>query len=61
MFAQFDLNRSGNVSASELRAAWSRMGEQITLEEAKSMIAEIDVNGDGEVSFEEFKKMWLKK
>jgi Ca2+-binding EF-hand superfamily protein len=41
-----------------LQKAWAKLGETITLEEAKAMVAEVDHDGNGEVDFEEFKVLW---
>ncbi len=57
-FADFDKNNDGFLTAHELKGAWDKMGEPLSLQEAKIMIAQADENGDGKVSYKEFVKMW---
>ncbi|GFR60289.1 calmodulin [Elysia marginata] len=53
-FRIFDKNRDGYIGASDLRFVLSRLGREITEEEADHMINEVDLDGDGRISFKEF-------
>merc|ERR1712087_530182 len=53
-FMVFDRDKSGAVSASELKHVMCNLGEQVTNEEVEDMIREADADGDGELSFEDF-------
>ncbi|KAL1362416.1 hypothetical protein HN51_010683 [Arachis hypogaea] len=56
-FDMYDLDGNGLISASELQAMMTRLGEKHSLEECAAMIKNIDTDGDGNVSFAEFKMM----
>eukprot|EP00347_Sterkiella_histriomuscorum_P015455 403356964 len=57
-FDMFDLDKSGSISALELKKAMgSFVGDLISDNVWKKMIAEVDKNGNGEIDFEEFAKM----
>lgn len=51
-FRAFDANRSGYISAQELRNVMINMGQNMTEEEIDGMISEIDSDGDGKINFE---------
>merc|ERR1719469_214603 len=53
-FLVFDRDKSGSVSASELKHVMNNLGEQVTNEEVEEMIREADADGDGELSFDDF-------
>mmetsp|Transcript_118450 Transcript_118450/g.205743 ORF Transcript_118450/g.205743 Transcript_118450/m.205743 type:complete len:172 (-) Transcript_118450:140-655(-) len=53
-FMVFDRDKSGSVSASELKHVMNNLGEQVTNEEVEEMIREADADGDGELSFDDF-------
>mmetsp|Transcript_118251 Transcript_118251/g.295062 ORF Transcript_118251/g.295062 Transcript_118251/m.295062 type:complete len:166 (-) Transcript_118251:70-567(-) len=53
-FMVFDRDKSGSVSAGELKHVMNNLGEQVTNEEVEEMIREADADGDGELSFEDF-------
>mmetsp|Transcript_42786 Transcript_42786/g.118185 ORF Transcript_42786/g.118185 Transcript_42786/m.118185 type:complete len:161 (-) Transcript_42786:209-691(-) len=53
-FQVFDRDKSGSVTASELKAVMNNLGEQVTDAEVLAMIREADADGDGELSFEDF-------
>ncbi|GAB0493513.1 hypothetical protein MMPV_004797 [Pyropia vietnamensis] len=53
-FLVFDKDRSGSLSASELRGVLTSLGEKMTDEEVDEMLAEADVDGDGKINYAEF-------
>jgi calmodulin len=53
-FLVFDRDRSGSVTASELKHVMNNFGETVTDEEVEAMIQQADADGDGELSFEDF-------
>ncbi|KAH7300984.1 hypothetical protein KP509_23G006700 [Ceratopteris richardii] len=57
VFAQFDANGDGKISAEELRSVLSSLGEDVTREEAALMVADIDSDGDGFIDLAEFVEM----
>lgn len=59
-FDKFDRDKSGALSANELRQILARPGggNALTDTEINSIIKEFDFNGDGELQFEEFEVMW---
>lgn len=60
-FLVFDRDKSGSVSASELKHVMNNLGEQVTDEEVEEMIREADADGDGELSFDDFLQFIKKK
>merc|ERR1711973_557277 len=60
-FKVFDRDGDGLITAEELRLTMNNLGEPITEEEVKAMIAEADIDGDGKINFEEFKTLMTNK
>merc|ERR1719449_3155 len=60
-FLVFDRDKSGSVTASELKHVMNNLGEQVTDEEVQEMIVEADADGDGELSFDDFLQFIQKK
>ncbi|KAH7426205.1 hypothetical protein KP509_11G089800 [Ceratopteris richardii] len=59
-FDVFDKDRSGLISAEELRSTLSGLGllsSSTSFSRIHSMIRKVDTDGDGEVSFKEFQNM----
>ena len=56
LFDQFDADRSGSVSVSELAKIVALMKLEISPSEVKALVAEADVDGSGEISFEEVRQ-----
>ena len=56
-FDVFDKDKSGGISASELKLLLGESNVHTKDVVWKNMIKEIDLNGDGQISFEEFKNM----
>eukprot|EP00397_Hematodinium_sp_SG-2012_P060343 GEMP01078446.1.p1 GENE.GEMP01078446.1~~GEMP01078446.1.p1 ORF type:complete len:159 (+),score=50.14 GEMP01078446.1:136-612(+) len=60
-FLVFDRDKSGSVSAIELKHVMNNLGEQVTDAEVEEMIKEADADGDGELSFDDFLQFIQKK
>jgi Ca2+-binding EF-hand superfamily protein len=56
-FKVFDRDGDGLISEEELRLTMNNLGEPLTEEEVKSMIAEADLDGDGKINFQEFSRL----
>ncbi|KAI9479512.1 hypothetical protein BDB00DRAFT_182984 [Zychaea mexicana] len=56
-FHAFDCNGDGVITHEELRLTLQQLGEHVSEQEAKDIIAEVDENEDGVVSFNEFLHM----
>ena len=50
-FKVFDDNGDGKISAAELRFALTRVGETLSMEEAKEMIAEAGMDEEGKIDY----------
>ena len=59
-FDIFDKDKSGGISASELKTLLGESNVHTKDIVWKNMIKEIDLNGDGQISFEEFKTLMNK-
>ncbi|CAF0786772.1 unnamed protein product [Brachionus calyciflorus] len=53
-FDHFDKDKSGYISADELRMTLSKMGKTFRKDEVDKMIKSIDKDGDGRISINEF-------
>mmetsp|Transcript_4909 Transcript_4909/g.12229 ORF Transcript_4909/g.12229 Transcript_4909/m.12229 type:complete len:151 (-) Transcript_4909:199-651(-) len=53
-FQVFDRDKSGSVTAAELKHVMNNLGEIVTDDEVEEMIREADEDGDGELSFDDF-------
>ncbi|CAD7951192.1 unnamed protein product [Amoebophrya sp. A120] len=53
-FLVFDRDKSGSVTAAELKHVMNNLGEIVTDDEVEEMIREADEDGDGELSFDDF-------
>jgi len=60
-FLVFDQDKSGSVSASELKHVMNNLGEQVTDQEVEDMIIAADADGDGQLSFDDFLQYVEKK
>jgi len=56
-FAVFDKDGSGSITAEELMAIMTALGEKIDKKTIELMIKSVDTDGDGTIGFSEFKKM----
>ncbi|KAM0884613.1 hypothetical protein ACQ4PT_030862 [Festuca glaucescens] len=58
VFAAFDKDGDGKVSASELRCGlWSTLEEDMSEEDAAAILAAVDADGDGLLNQEEFSSL----
>lgn len=60
LFAEFDLDRSGELDREEIAQVISRMGTHATEAELDAAMVEMDADGSGEVDFDEF-RAWFKQ
>ena len=60
-FRVFDRDSDGLITKEELMITMNNLGEPITEEEVKAMIAEADIDGDGKINFAEFKSLIANK
>ncbi|ORZ18612.1 calmodulin [Absidia repens] len=56
-FRAFDTNHDGKISQSELDKVMRKLGEELSKQDIKDMMAEADANKDGYIDFEEFKRL----
>ncbi|XP_038985599.1 probable calcium-binding protein CML18 [Phoenix dactylifera] len=54
VFAHYDANGDGKISASELANVMRALGSEVSDEELKAMMAELDSDGDGFVDLNDF-------
>ncbi|KAL6853401.1 hypothetical protein ACP4OV_019430 [Aristida adscensionis] len=58
LFAAFDRDGDGRISAAELRACMREtLGEEVTAEEAAALVASVDADGDGLLDGDEFARL----
>ena len=55
-FNLFDRDRSGTISAKELKALCKELGIKVNDREVHAILKQMDVDGDGEISFKEFSR-----
>ena len=60
IFNTFDVDRSGFITAQNIKDAFSKLGREISEKDIKKIFKEHDLDQDEFVSFEEFKNMMLK-
>ncbi|MBA0585880.1 hypothetical protein Gorai_016641, partial [Gossypium raimondii] len=58
VFNQFDANRDGKISMTELRDVLKSMGSSITEEELKRVLEDIDTDKDGFINLSEFSSLF---
>lgn len=61
VFKCFDKNLNGMIGANEIKHVFSKLGLNLTPEEAKTLVEEGDVDGDQTLDFEEFLKIMIAK
>ena len=57
VFEQFDKDRSGFISAAELRIALSKLGVQLSHPDAEKLMRQYDADGSGLIEFAEFRRL----
>ncbi|XP_025104119.1 calmodulin-like [Pomacea canaliculata] len=57
VFAVFDKEGNGFISAAELRHVMTNLGEKLTDDEVDEMIREANIDGTGQIDYKEFVKM----
>ncbi|WVZ67368.1 hypothetical protein U9M48_016455 [Paspalum notatum var. saurae] len=58
LFAAFDKDADGRISASELRLCMrATLGEEVSAEEAEALVASVDADGDGLLDGAEFARL----
>ncbi|KAK8521395.1 hypothetical protein V6N13_077502 [Hibiscus sabdariffa] len=58
VFDQFDVNKDGYISVTELRDVLIAMGSNYSEEEVKRVMDDIDTDNDGYINFTEFSSFW---
>ena len=58
-FVVYEMESSGFITDSSLRAALNRMGNDSEIDDCKAMIRRYDLDGDGAINFAEFKAMLI--
>lgn len=53
-FDAFDKDGDEFINAEELQAMMAKLGDKLTIEEAKALISDVDIDKDGVVNFNEF-------
>ena len=59
IFKSFDKDRDGHINIHDLRKALQEMGEKVSEEELRELIAEVDINKNGNIEEEEFLQVGL--
>ncbi|KAD4888062.1 hypothetical protein E3N88_20135 [Mikania micrantha] len=57
VFARFDADNDGKISALELRSYFGSIGEYMSHQEAQGVIDDLDTDGDGFIDFQDFMKL----
>lgn len=56
-FKTFDTDKNGEISAQELKAVLTTLGEKLTPQEVDEIIRIADEDGDGVISYREFVRL----
>ena len=54
VFKKLDKDKDGHISTQDLRKALNEMGEKVTEDELRDLIAEVDINKNCTIEEEEF-------
>ncbi|PWA55835.1 calmodulin-like 41 [Artemisia annua] len=57
VFARFDADNDGKISALELRSYFGSIGEYMSHQEAQGVIDDLDTDGDGFIDFQDFMRL----
>ena len=61
VFKCLDKNLEGQIGANEVKHVFSKLGLNLSIEEARELIGEADTDGDEVMDFEEFLKIMIAK
>lgn len=61
VFSRFDKNGDNTINTQELGAVMQALGQDISEDELKMLIAQVDTDGDGVISFQEFLEAMVKR
>ena len=61
VFKCMDKNLEGQIGANEVKHVFSKLGLNLSIEEARELIGEADTDGDEVMDFEEFLKIMIAK
>ena len=61
VFNLFDTNREGQITVDDLRRVARELGEEISEEELKEIVARGDLDGNGKLEFEDFFNVMTRK
>lgn len=61
VFKCFDKNLEGQIGTNEIKHVFSKLGLNLTIEEARELVLESDTDGDEVMDFEEFLKIMIAK
>jgi Ca2+-binding EF-hand superfamily protein len=56
-----DKNLEGQIGANEIKHVFSKLGLNLSQEEARELVCEADTDGDEVMDFEEFLKIMIAK
>ena len=59
VFKKLDKDKDGHISTQDLRKALTEMGEKVTDDELRDLIAEVDINKNCTIEEEEFLQVYI--
>jgi calcium-binding protein CML len=61
VFKCMDKNLEGQIGANEVKHVFSKLGLNLSIDDARELIGEADTDGDEVMDFEEFLKIMIAK
>jgi len=58
-FQVFDKDGDGTITAQEIHTVMTALGEQLTMDTCRQMVASVDLDGNGSIDFAEFRQMMM--